>query len=98
MHFQSDTYFRHLTSRNGLLQSSATVRLTQVFALALWCVSTSAIAQNTNTTRPLSLRDCIQLALQHNLGLKIDRYSAEIAHYGLQAAYGGYDPAFQFKA
>jgi outer membrane protein len=61
-------------------------------------VALTATAQNTNTVRALSLRDCIDLALRHNLGLKIDRYSAEIARYGVTASYGGYDPAFRFEA
>jgi outer membrane protein len=74
------------------------VRLTQVLALALSCVALTATAQNTNTVRALSLRDCIDLSLRHNLGLKIDRYTAEIARYGVTASYGGYDPSFHFDA
>ena len=79
------------------MQSSATVRLTKVLVLALSCVAYTATAQTTNSFRALSLRDAIDLALRHNLNLKIDRYTAEIARYGVQAAYGGYDPNFRVQ-
>jgi outer membrane protein TolC len=44
--------------------------------------------------RQLSLQDCIQLALKHNLDLQIDRYNPEISLFGLRADYGAYDPSF----
>jgi outer membrane protein TolC len=44
--------------------------------------------------RTVSLQDCIQLALQHNLDLQIDRCNPQLALYTLRAAYGGYEPAF----
>ncbi len=47
--------------------------------------------------RQLSLQDCIQQALQHNLDLQIDRYDPQIALYSLQGSYGGYDPNFAFS-
>jgi outer membrane protein TolC len=50
----------------------------------------------TNTplkTRTLSLQDCVQLALQHNLDLQIDRYNPRVALYTLAADYGPYDPS-----
>jgi outer membrane protein TolC len=43
-------------------------------------------------TRELSLQDCIELALKHNLDLKIDRYNPEIQFFGLEVYYGYYDP------
>lgn len=57
---------------------------------------TVVIAQTNPTVRvrQLSLQDCIQLALQHNLNLQIDRYSPEIARFNLWADYGAYDPSF----
>jgi outer membrane protein len=42
--------------------------------------------------REVTLQDCLQLALQHNLDLQIDRYNPQIALFALNAAYGGYDP------
>jgi outer membrane protein len=47
--------------------------------------------------RGLSLQDCIQLALQHNLDLQIDRYNPDIAKFTLWGAYGGYDPTFNLS-
>ena len=40
----------------------------------------------------MSLQDCIQEALQHNLDMQIERYNPQISLYNLRAAYGGYDP------
>lgn len=64
--------------------------------LLLASAGTVAMAQ-TNATpnvRQISLQDCIQLALAHNLDLQIDRYNPEIALYNLRGDYGAYDPAF----
>jgi outer membrane protein TolC len=44
------------------------------------------------TVRELSLQECIQLALQTNLDLQIERYNPQIAHFTLSGAYAGYDP------
>jgi outer membrane protein len=43
-------------------------------------------------TRSLSLQDCVQMALEHNLDLQINRYNPQIARFALNAAYSGYDP------
>jgi outer membrane protein TolC len=50
------------------------------------------------TTRPMSLQDCIQMALQNNLDLAIERYNPQLSLYGLQGSYGGYDPSFNLGA
>ena len=55
--------------------------------------NTTVGATNTNT-RAMSLQDCIQEALQHNLDVQIQRYNPQISLYNLRAAYGGYDPTF----
>lgn len=65
-----------------------------LFVLA--SAGTVALAQ-TNATpnvRQISLEECIQLALGHNLDLQIDRYNPAIALYNLRGDYGAYDPAF----
>ncbi len=49
------------------------------------------------TARPLSLQDCIQQALQHNLDVQIERYNPQISLYNLNAAYGGYDPTLNIS-
>ena len=48
---------------------------------------------NPATVRRLTLQDCIQMTLQHNLELQIDRYNPQISLFNLNAAYGGYDPS-----
>jgi outer membrane protein TolC len=52
---------------------------------------------NTNS-RAMSLQDCLQEALQHNLDVQIQRYNPQISLYDLRAAYAGYDPAFNLSA
>lgn len=75
-----------------------TMRILRILLL-LAGVGSVGFAQ-TNTTqaaRQLSLQDCIQLALQHNLDLQIDRYNPEIALFNLRGDYGVYDPSFNLS-
>ena len=61
---------------------------------------TLAVPAQTNApakVRQMSLQDCLQEALRHNLDAQIDRYDPKIAQYQLQGAYGGYDPVFNFS-
>jgi outer membrane protein TolC len=62
-------------------------------------LTVTALAQ-TNApanVRELSLHDCIQLALQHNLNLQIDRYNPDISKYNLNVNYGAYDPTLSLS-
>ncbi len=55
-----------------------------------------ALGQATNSpTRALSLMECIQIALEHNLDVKIERFNPEIARHNLSLAYAGYDPVLR---
>ena len=57
-----------------------------------------ANAQTTNSiTTNLTLQECVQTALQHNLDVQIKRFTPEIARYNLNMSYGGYDPTFSFS-
>jgi outer membrane protein len=47
--------------------------------------------------RQLSLQDCIQLTLQHDLNLQIERYNPQLAMYTLGGAYGVYDPVLDLS-
>src|SRR5579862_8336887 len=79
-------------------QSPHTMRLLRIL-LVLASAGTLAMAQ-TNTSqnvRQLSLQDCIQLALQHNLDLQIDRYNPQISLFTLRGDYGAYDPVFNLS-
>src|SRR5579859_5939099 len=79
-------------------QSPHTMRLLRI----LWVLAsagTLAMAQTNSTgkVRQLSLQDCIQLALQHNLDLQIDRYNPQIALFTLRGDYGAFDPLFNLS-
>src|SRR5436190_5899906 len=76
-----------------LQPSRAMIRISML--LALLGLTVRAIAQtNAPEVRTLSLEDCLQIALEHNLDIQIKRYNPEIAGFALGAAYGIYDPAF----
>jgi outer membrane protein len=67
---------------------------------AIYAELTNSLALETNVpanTRELSLQDCIQLTLQHNIELQIDRYNPQIALYALKGAYAPYDPTAAFS-
>ncbi len=72
--------------------------------LALVCLTPSLQAQltlpsGTNApTRILSREECIRLALEHNLNIKIARRDTLIAHYNLKGSYGYYEPVLSFGA
>lgn len=76
-----------------------------VVSLCLLLVVTAAAQTNpslvaTNVVpngRPMSLQDCIQSALKHNLDVQIQRVNPEIDLFKLRASYGGYDPALTFS-
>jgi HAE1 family hydrophobic/amphiphilic exporter-1 len=52
---------------------------------------------NAGASHAMSLTDCIQQALQHNLDVQIERYNPQISLYNLNAAYGGYDPTLNIS-
>ena len=65
--------------------------------LALFAAVAATAAQtgtNTPAGRAMSLPDCIQAALAHNLDVQIERINPQISRFNLNAAYSGYDPAF----
>lgn len=68
----------------------------RLFGICLaFVTATLAALGQTNppaNSRQISMQDCIELALKHNLDLKIDRYNPELQLFGLQAFYGYYDP------
>src|SRR5215469_8827618 len=59
---------------------------------------TNSLTGDTNApTRHLSLQDCIELTLRHNLELQIDRYGPAVSLYALKSLYGAYDPLASFS-
>jgi outer membrane protein len=67
-----------------------------VFFLAVLTVAAQT-STNAVPTRAMSLQDCIQEALRHNLDMQIERFDPQISFYNLHADYGGYDPTFNFS-
>ena len=67
-------------------------------ALAALITTLTARAQSTNQVRSLSLKECVDMALAHNLNIQIERYSPQIASYRLRAAYGAFDPSLDLSA
>lgn len=75
------------------------MRLTGFIGMLLVCGAVATQAQTTNNAvRPLSLKECIDRALEHNLDLKIERYAPELAQFALSGSYGVYDPVLGFAA
>ena len=71
--------------------------LSQLAVLAAWSVI-AAEEVTEPPTRQLALMECIQLALEHNLDLKIARYDPQIARLNLSLAYAAYEPSLNFDA
>src|ERR1051325_4008268 len=90
---------RFIDEMTRIPQSSPRMRRLLGTLLALTTASLAAIGQTNSAvnTRELSLQECIELTLKHNLELKIDRYNPEIQLYALQGAYGAYDPSFSLS-
>ncbi len=65
-----------------------------VFAAFAAAAQTST---NAAAGRAMSLADCIQEAVEHNLDVQVERYEPQISLYNLNSAYGGYDPTLNFS-
>jgi outer membrane protein TolC len=55
------------------------------------------LVANPAGVREMSLKDCIQTALQYNFDVQIQRENVDIQLYGLNGAYGGYDPTLNIS-
>ncbi len=61
--------------------------------LLLAGVAQAALGQaNEVQHRKMTLEDCTQIALEHNLDIKIKRLNPDVARFTLTGAYGAYDP------
>jgi outer membrane protein len=94
-----------LAVNRGLLNSAdiraffGKMKSSRVFSLLFFAALAAAAQTGTNSvaTRPMSLSDCLQQALQQNFDVQIQRYNPQISLYDLRAAYGGYDPTFNIS-
>lgn len=79
-----------------ILQSICPMRPMLRLCGSLFFAALSATAQPAKEEkRSVTLNECLQLALKHNLDLQIERYAPEIARYNLSGAFGYYDPIFR---
>jgi outer membrane protein TolC len=63
--------------------------------LMMFSMVSAVVAQpEAPPARSMSLVDCVQEALLHNLDLQIERYSPELSKLALQGNYGRWDPIF----
>lgn len=74
------------------------MRLKTYAWLAVFFVGLSLQAQTNVPTRPISLKECVRLALENNFDIAISRYEPQIRGYALGADYGYYDPEFRVSA
>ena len=62
--------------------------------LALAFAAQAQTNEFASAPRVITLDDCIQQALAHNLDVQIERYNPWLSSYEVRIAYGGYDPLF----
>ncbi|HTI69984.1 MAG TPA: hypothetical protein VMF06_08460, partial [Candidatus Limnocylindria bacterium] len=63
-----------------------------ILLAAVAAVVVAPIIADESGTRPLSLQDCIQMALQKNLDIRVAKVDPMIQFSLSEQAYGGYDP------
>ena len=61
-------------------------------ALAMWLAAFAARGDATNQTKSLTLRECVERALENNLEIKSQRINPTIGTWGVIGAQGVYDP------
>ncbi len=66
--------------------------------VALLAAAACARAQDSGILRPLTLKDCVEIALERNLPLDIARSERDIAVYGVGAAWGDWLPTLAVRA
>lgn len=76
------------------------MRVTLIFFYFLLgiVVEAGAADPGTNVVRDLTLEECVQLALEHNLDIRIQKYNPQIDRFNLEGIYGDYDPQLQLEA
>src|SRR5580765_6335364 len=94
-----DPQRRDVSTNVGRVHSPGGLAWRALFGL-LWfsIIALPSQGQLTNqNTRVLSLKECIELALDHNLDIQVARYSPQLARYRLQSSYGAFDPVLTLK-
>jgi outer membrane protein len=97
---------------SGIKHSSLLMKSSKICLVALACVAVGVNAQQqepleqmkapvvkgSRQVRVLTLEDCIQMALQHNLDIQIQKYNPLFAQYAINVGYAAYEPNASFRA
>ena len=71
------------------------MRLTTLSCFALSLLAGAADAQTkSQPVRSLALRECVRMALEHNLDVQIEQYNPRVNQLTLAGSYGVYDPSY----
>src|SRR5258708_3761465 len=81
-----------------LISTRMRVLLLAALTLTARLPAGAELTNNLFATRPLSLRQCFDLALSRNLDLQIEHLNTEIASDDLFSSYGVYVPTLSFRA
>lgn len=73
------------------------MRILTCVSILLTSVATIVSGADNVTNRPVSLDECIEMALKNNLGLRIARYNPQIARFTLAGARAGYEPVLSLS-
>ena len=75
------------------------MQLTRILSVALLGGAvTDGAGAGSPQTRPVSMDDCVQLALEHNLDLQIERLNPRLAQFTLSGSYSAYEPQLELSA
>jgi outer membrane protein TolC len=74
------------------------MQLIRLIGLAAAAAMTAGVAAPAAETKKVSLEDCIQMALEHNLDVQIQRYNPLLNKFALAASYSIYEPTLTFGA
>jgi len=80
-----------------MLHPSQTMRLFGICSVLAGAAAAITAQADTTTNRNLSLEDCVQIALQHNLDVQIHRLNPDLSQLSLRALYGAYDVTFSIS-
>ena len=68
-----------------------------VFSLWIGLTMAAAVESTNVTARLVTLQGCVDMAIEHNLDVQIQRIYPEMVRYSLSASYGAYDPTFSLS-
>src|SRR2546429_1794239 len=85
---------RPVDERLAIPQASHPMRLLLVLLATVGVATTVTAQSNSIPSQSLSLDESIQMAVEHNFDVQIERYNPRLRLYDLRGAYAGYDPLF----